>query len=509
MKRLMALLLALLLALPAFAWADDLFVSYTSNFSAGTDGWYARSGDGLAALEVTSDGLKITGRSGTWNSPGRDFPLTNGKKYKVQVKVLQEQEANVEFILSAAHTKHGAESYSNLGRATAPKGRWVTITATYTATDYDKYVLYVETNGNPNLDFTIKDFEVVIDEIAYDMTLPSLKELYADYFDVGNALGRPEALNKDRMAFVASQFNILTHGNELKPDFVLNASECRKVVKDDPTAVAVSFSNAKPMLDFCQKNGIKVHGHVLVWHSQTPDWFFRENYDRNGDYVSREVMLGRLDNYIRLIMEHMDANYPGLIVSWDVVNEAVADGSTKLRESNWTRVVGDDFVNRAFEIARKHAPADVKLYYNDYNTPQEPKLTGILKLLESLVAEGNIDGYGFQCHYQAGWPSLQAIETAIQKVSDLGLQIRISELDIEIGTTSRADLSKQAERYRDLMKLFVKYADNIDAVQIWGLTDDQSWKADKNPLIFDGKALPKPAFNALVSLAEGLKSEGE
>ena len=209
-------------------------------------------------------------------------------------------------------------------------------------------------------------------------------------------------------------------------------------------------------------------------------------------------MLERLDNYIRQVFEYMDANYPGVIVSWDVANECVADGSANLRESNWTKVVGDDFVNRAFEIADKYAPEDVLLCYNDYSTPYEPKLTGIYNLLESLTAEGHIDAYGFQSHYSSGDPSIAKIRTAFEKIRSLGLRLRVSELDITINTLSDATLSVQAQRYADLMALYVEYADVMEAVQVWGVTDNTSWLAEKNPLLFDARMEPKPAFWAIV-----------
>ena len=502
MKKVIALLLACLLALPTLALGEAAApYSYASDFSQGTDGWYARSA-GEASISVEEGVLTITGRSATWNSPGRDFPLVAGKKYTVSVEVMQTAKDSMELMISAAHSKSGLESYENIARAKAPSGEWTTISATYTPGAYDNYILYVETVGDGTCDFSMRNFKVELDEIFFDTTLPSLKELYAPYFDLGAAATQSEALDANRMDFYASQFSILTPGNELKPDSVLDLSASRKLAAEDDTAVAVKFDAAKPLLDYCQANGIKVHGHVLVWHSQTPDVFFREGYKSTGAYVSREVMLARLDNYIRLIMEYMEANYPGLIVSWDVVNEAISDSNGALRESNWTKVVGDDFVNRAFEIARKYAPAETKLYYNDYNTPELMKLTGISKLLDSLVAEGNIDGYGFQAHYSSASPTPSRIRAAMEEISAKGLRLRISELDVTISANNDVQLLTQAYRYKALFEIFLDYADKIDAVQIWGVTDDLSWKATEYPLLFDAKAKPKPAFDQVVKLVQ-------
>lgn len=478
--------------------ANEGFAPYTSDFSNGTDGWYARSA-GTAAVEVKEGALYISGRTATWNSPGRDFDFTPGTNYRVSLMVKQDEVDNAEFILSAAHSRDGSESYENIARVKAKKGEWAVIDASYVPYAYDNYILYVETNGG-NMDFAIKEIFVELNEIRYPEGLASLKEVYAPYFDFGTAVTQSEALDGDRMDFYASQFNIITPGNELKPDSVLDLQACRRLAKEDDTAVAIKLDAARPLLDYCQKNGIKVHGHTLVWHSQTPDTFFRQGYLSRNDYVSRDVMLARLENYIKLVLEETEKEYPGLIVSWDVANEVIADGSSSLRQSNWTKVVGDDFVEKAFEYARKYAREDMILCYNDYSTPYEPKLTGICNLLDDLVEKGTIDCYGFQSHYQvqSGSPSERDIEKAIKRILDKGLKIRISELDIEISQNVAQSHQYQADRYENLLKLYTKYAEDILAVQVWGVCDDLSWKADKYPLLFDRKVQPKPAFYALV-----------
>ncbi len=192
-------------------------------------------------------------------------------------------------------------------------------------------------------------------------------------------------------------------------------------------------------------------------------------------------MLGRLDNYVRLIMAYMQENYPGLIVSWDVVNEAIDDSTGNLRSSNWTKVVGDDFVERAFEIARKYAPEGTKLFYNDYNTPMAPKTDGICALLERLVAEGNIDGYGFQSHFAVGNPGLSKIRQAMERIEAMGLRLRVSELDITIKANDEPNLRSQAIRYENLFSLYLEHAASLDAVQLWGVSDDLSWLAPQLP----------------------------
>lgn len=498
MLRFICLLLVLLCAVPCVALGEGAaFTPYHSDFSAGDDGWYPRSA-GEAQGEVRDGAYWISGRTAAWNSPGRAFPLVAGKSHHISVQVMQEEKDEVEFILSLEKTTGGLQSYANLTTARAKRGEWVTLTCDYTAPQADGYVLYVETHGDGTVGFAIRDFDIYLKSDRYDLTLPSLKEKYGGLFDFGTAVTQGEALNTERMDFYASQFNIFTPGNELKPDSVLDVNASRRLAREDETAVAVHFDSARPMLDYCASHGIKVHGHVLVWHQQTPEAFFHEGYDTARPLLTREVMLARLENYIKAVLTGLEEAYPGLIVSWDVVNEAVEDGSPELRASNWTKVVGDDFANRAFEYARRWAPEGTLLFYNDYNTYYEPKLTGICRLVDSLMADGTIDGYGFQMHTSIAEPTLEQIQTCVEAMASRGLLLRVSELDVCIDDTGARSLALQAQRYADVVALAEKYADQFIAVQIWGVSDHLSWRSARHPLPFDGQDQPKAAFWAMI-----------
>lgn len=335
---------------------------------------------------------------------------------------------------------------------------------------------------------------------ATEEALPSLKEIYAGKFDFGSA-APSQAFNDFKLRkIILEQFSIMTPENEMKPSALLDSYGSKQLVKEtgDETAVAVRFSSPKALLDFAQKNGIKVHGHTLVWHEQTPESFFHEGYEASKPYVSREVMLGRLENYIKSVMEYLDENYPGVVVSWDVVNEAIADGTAAIRKnSNWYKTVGEDYVARAFEYARKYAPEGTLLYYNDYNTATPSKLNGIVNLLESLMAEGNIDGYGFQMHHTLGLPSVQMIGNAVEKIASLGLKLRVSEMDIGMDRYTEQNLQKQAVKYGQIMQVLLQYSEQVEAVEVWGITDRMSWRASSYPLLFDVRLNPKPAFWAV------------
>ena len=482
-------------------------IDYTSDFSAGTDGWYARS-TGTASLSVTDEqGLLITGRTATWNSPGRDFALVTGKTYNISVLVKQDVTDATGLMVSVEHSKDGGDpSYENLGSATAKKGEWTLIQCTYIAGRYDKFVLYVE-GGAEDTEFQIKDFTCAEQTLKYGKAgIPSLKEVYAPYFDFGTAVTGMEVLDAERMDFYKSQFNIFTPGNEMKPDSLLNVGECIKAVRKsgDQTEVRVKFDNCIPLLDWAQANGVKVHGHTLVWHSQTPQMFFHEGYSIRNPLVSREVMLARMESYIRQVLTWTEENYPGVIVSWDVVNEAAADSGRQLRDSLWTQVVGEDFINRAFEYARKYAAPHVKLYYNDYNSEMTMKALVTRDIVDSLIADGTIDGYGFQAHYTAGSTNQFYVEIAMKEMAKRTLKdgtpirLRVSELDVGIPANTDSNWQIQARFYNQLLELYVKLADQIEAVHTWGTVDNLSWRKENYPLLFDGQSLPKPAFDAIV-----------
>ena len=501
--RILGIVLACLLLLAAPALSEEE-ADYVSDFSYWADGWYARSNGG-ASVFLTDHGaaLGIEGRTADWHSMGREFTLAEGESYQLSVLVRQDEADEARFVLSVAHSHQGQESYENIAVATAKRGEWTEISGTYLAGQYERFVLYVETQGAATLSYAIKDFVLRGKTQAFGAEdLPSLAEAYKAYFPFGTAVTYMEAVNRPRMDFYASQFNILTPGNELKPDSVLNVAVSRMLAAEDETAVAVHLTAAKPILDYAQEKGIPVHGHVLVWHSQTPKAFFHEGYDPRRPMVGREVMLGRLEHYIEAVFKATGEQYPGLIVSWDVVNEAVEDGKTSLRDSLWKTVIGDDYVERAFEFARKHAPKGVKLYYNDYNTAYEPKQTGIANLLNKLQEAGNVDGYGFQMHHDIRQPGYRAIEKAFKRIAALGLCLRISELDVTVPDPSEASFAAQAKLYGQVMKLALSYADQVDAVQVWGVMDDLSWRAKSFPLLFDAWAKPKPAFYAVLEAVQ-------
>jgi len=281
---------------------------------------------------------------------------------------------------------------------------------------------------------------------------------------------------------------------------------------DGEVAVKLNGS-ARSILNFARDNNISVRGHVLVWHSQTPGWFFKENYDSEADFVDKETMTARMESYIKGVFAALEAEYPDVdFYAWDVVNEAWLDDGKPRQPgtyeqapqgnlSGWTAVYGDNsFIPYAFEFARKYAPEGTKLYYNDFNEYMTGKIEAVVKMAEELKAKGLIDGIGMQSHLDVrqgadAFPSPQMYEAAIKAYTETGLDVQITELD---ATVQGENFEVQAKYYSDIMDAIMKYSDKISAVVFWGTTDDQSWRKENSPLLFNADYTAKPAYYQIV-----------
>lgn len=333
-----------------------------------------------------------------------------------------------------------------------------------------------------------------------------------------------------RMEIVKGQFNSVTMENEMKPDTFLGN---KPNIGEDGFPV-LSFTVPDMMLkeikaynDTAGKDGrkIMVRGHVLVWHSQTPEWFFHEEYNVDKPYVDRETMLARMESYIKQVMEHYegaDSEYQGMIYAWDVVNEAVNDTDGGMRtDSSWFRVFNSsDFVEQAFVYANRYAPAHIKLFYNDYNDTNPKKADGICRLIEQIKAnpEARIDGMGMQGHYDMDFSDV-LFKQAAKKYAAVVDEIQITELDLKAsrgfdGENTEEEYRKQAEVYKslyDAVKSLKQEGVPITAIVFWGTDDRHSWLQSANaaggsadgtrvqcPLLFDKDYEKKPAFWAFV-----------
>lgn len=323
----------------------------------------------------------------------------------------------------------------------------------------------------------------------------TLKDVYKDYFKMGVAVSL-DTLKKDG-ELIRTQYNSLTAENVMKPEEL------------QPNEGEFTFETADKIVDFAKDNAMEMRGHVLVWHNQTPEWMFKEG---NGQ-ASRELALERLKKHIDVVINRYDDSF----YAWDVCNEVIADeGQNLLRESPWREVVGDDFIDKAFEYAREANP-DMPLFYNDYNESHPEKREKIYTLVKGLVDRDiPIDGVGLQAHWGLEDPSLDNIRAAIETYASLGLKLHVTEMDVSIYNYEdrRTDLTqptsemleKQAERYDTFFSLFREYKEHIDSVTLWAASDRYNWLDDfpvrgrKNwPMLFDEQNKPKESFHRVTS----------
>jgi endo-1,4-beta-xylanase len=344
-----------------------------------------------------------------------------------------------------------------------------------------------------------------------------LKDLCADNFMLGVGINGSTLENQtlnlpEYMELSKKHFNSCTMTNLMKSGYILDQWGSIENLEKGDENPALFFGSIDPTLEWCKENGMKMRGHTLVWHTQAPNWFFREGYKDDGEYVDKETMLARMESYIKQLMTHVQENYPGVIYCWDVVNEAVEPDSydpesffmcrTKCGEdpNPWYETIGPDYVEAAFTYARKYADSDVKLFYNDYNTYQPVKTKAIYDLCASLKEKGLIDGIGMQGYWGLDYPSDQMIETAIRKFAELDLEIHVTELSIGVDEETSEQFDKQGKRYGEIFKLLKSLdSDNngpakITSVTLFGLIDHYREGDTTNTRIFYSDFKPKPAF---------------
>lgn len=522
-KRMLAGLLALTSAvamMPTFtanAEDADTTVIYSSDFEDGdASAWTNRGGNDTTELSVNEDNavsgskaLCASGRSKSWNGPAfrLDDKCDAGTVYLVSAQVMGQWYTSV--TVSFQYTDAGGEQhYENLANLNGNGWQEVSeLKVSYTEDMTDVYV-YFE-GGSDNI--YIDDFTLKTAPVFHPQTdIPSLKDVYADYFKIGTAVTTKELAPASTKELILKHFNSITPGNEMKPDAILDKNACLALAAEgDDENPQVSLASARSILNFARDNNIPVRGHVLVWHQQTPTWFFKENYADDGEWVSKEKMLVRMENYIKNVFAAIAEEYPDVnFYAFDVVNECWLDdgsyrkaGSQEEGSANspWVKVFGDNsFIKPAFEFAKKYAPADCKLYYNDFNEYMPGKTPAIVQMVEEINSDGHyIDGIGMQSHLGTDiFPAVSLYRKTLKAFADTGLDIQVTELDHMISGTDKFE--EQAQYYSDIMDAIVEYKDNISAVVFWGTTDDQSWRASKYPLLFNEDYTAKPAFDAIV-----------
>jgi endo-1,4-beta-xylanase len=354
-------------------------------------------------------------------------------------------------------------------------------------------------------------------------SISTLKKAFENAFLVGNALNENIASGIDTISqnIILKQFNAITPENVMKAERI------------NPIPGIYNFKPADDFVEFGKKNNMFIIGHTLIWHNQTPSWFFQ---DENGNLKTTEAQIEQMRKHIETIA----GRYAGKVNAWDVVNEVI-DNDGSYRPTTWVNGVGngDTLVKNAFKFTSKYAP-NTELYYNDFNAWRPTKRDGIMRMVRMLQKEGvRIDGVGIQGHWGLNYPKTEYIEASIDSFASLGVKVMITELDIDVLPLTKEgqiigtgllhpqydleefktfldpyqdglpkDVQQQlANRYAELFEIFYKKRDKIDRVTFWGLHDGMSWKNDypianrtNYPLLFDRNKKPKLALNAILAI---------
>jgi endo-1,4-beta-xylanase len=351
--------------------------------------------------------------------------------------------------------------------------------------------------------------------IAQAPAQATLKDTFGSAFHVGVAINADQITGKDARGdtIILQQFNSISPENVMKWEVI------------HPRPDAYDFTLSDKYVEFGMTNHMFIIGHNLCWHSQTPAWVFK---DEKGNLLTREALLQRLHDHIQTVV----GRYKGKIDSWDVVNEALNEDGT-LRQSLWMKIIGEDYIIKAFQYAHDADPK-VQLNYNDYNLETPAKRKGAIELVKKLQAAGvPIAVVGDQAHLHLDKPSAADEEATITELAATGVKVAITELDIDVlpaawGHTADVSLNIQqneklnpyakglpdavqqalAKRYGDLFAVYWKHRDLINRVTFWGVTDADSWLNNwpvrgrsSYPLLFDHDGKPKPAFEAVLQAA--------
>ncbi|WP_419705514.1 endo-1,4-beta-xylanase [Promicromonospora sp. NFX87] len=494
----------------------------STDFEDGTlGGWVPREGTETSdfTLAVTDSdahdstrSAALTGRDATGDGIARDVTgvLRAGVTYDASAWVrFAEGQTPGDIWLSLATTTDGAQTFSTLGQFSGITSTgWTQVTATFTVPDHDDALLYFETayNGGNLGDWLVDDIVVSVPEPPLIEDLTGIKETVD--FPMGVAIDSRETSGAAAQ-LLNRHFGQITPENHMKPEAWY-----------DDEGTFRRHPEATALMDFAQANDLRVYGHVLAWHGQTPEWFFQDDAGEplpataEGQAVLRE----RLRAHIFGVAENLSTDYGPFgsdtnpLVAWDVVNEVVSDGAENpdgLRRSEWFRILGEEFIDLAFRYAdeafnetyaAEGTARPVTLFINDYNTEQGGKQDRYLALVERLLARGvPVDGVGHQFHVSLAMP-VSALEGALARFEDLPVKQAVTEFDVTTGTpVSQARLIDQGYYFRDAFEAFRAHADDLFCVTAWGLTDGRSWRVDSGaPLIFDDRYQAKPAYYGAV-----------
>lgn len=343
----------------------------------------------------------------------------------------------------------------------------------------------------------------------------TLLNTYGEAFDyIGTCINLSQLQSNPVLKLVKEQYNSVTLENENKPDTVLGSSPSLLTLDaardkgwvipenyTEETIPDLHFSRVDSTLKICAENGLSYRSHTLIWHSQTPNWWFHEDYDTKKEYVTPEVMDARIEYLVRNSFRHIyGGEYGDLVYAWDVLNEYVH--ATK---SGYAKVYGDTgltpaFAKLAFQVADEELKSlgyrdKVSLFYNDFNTYIDS--AKILAVAEYINSEEKLcDGIGMQSHLKTDYPNVILYKTTMKKFLDAGYEVQVTELDVGC-----KNFTIQGKYYHQLMSAILelkKEGGNITSITYWGISDDKSWRSSDKPLLFSYGNRPKDAFYQVI-----------
>ena len=534
-----------------YAQTPDTATDTTWTFEQDLTPWFGR-GDAKIEVATTTahDGKQstyVTGRTQNWNGIAMDptsiVKLKQAYTYSAWVKYEDKTFDKRQFVLTMQYDSAGTTHYDWINNKDINCNEWGELKGQFTlpgdATNVQLYIQINEAGEEKLVDFYVDDVTIHAEapaKIEVQKDIPALQSVYSNYFKMGTALSSSH-MNDYEKDLVKYHFNSITCENAMKPESMLDYDATMKYMKEnknDETHPQVHLTDeARAILDFARDNHISVRGHVLAWHSQTPNWFFCEGYsqDKNAKPVSKEVMEKRLENYIDEVFKLITTEYPDVdFYAFDVVNEAInpdgkdgmrlpskyADGrATEVGENDgsmWMATIGKDFIEDAFRAARtsakKYGLENMKLAYNDYNECDANKADIMYDICKDLYDKGLLDVVGMQGHYNMTNPGTAQFENVIRKYASIGkdISIQITELDINQPDASEEGMIKQGYRYKALFDVLKKLEDegaaNIDACIVWGVKDDESWRSEASPLLFDADYQAKPAYYGIADASK-------
>ncbi|MDK8193793.1 endo-1,4-beta-xylanase [Paenibacillus sp. UMB7766-LJ446] len=484
-----------------------------ADFENGLDGFKARNGRETVALSQddnhTSGGKQslLVTTTAQYDAAlvNADGKMAKNHEYELSawVKMAPGQEPTT-LRISVQYAESGFANVSP--NATVTDQEWVHLTGKYTLTTTPSVLnAYIETANNDggNRIFFLDDFALkYVGPVAatppIQENLPNIKDIYEDDFLIGNIVN-PSTFDETRLKLLKKHHNVVTFENDMKPDYAYDTDRQFDFTAEDALVQRVKGA------------GLDLHGHVLVWHAQSPTWLHTAE---SGKPLSREDALTNLRTHVKTVVEH----FGDQVISWDVVNEAMNDNppnpedwKNALRNSGWLQAIGPEFIEEAFLAAKEVIDEngwDIKLYYNDYNDDNQNKATAIYSMVKEIndkyaanhPGEKLIDGIGMQAHYNLG-TRLDNVKMSLERFISLGIEVSVTELDIMAGTNStitEKEAKQQAYLYAQLMDLYKKNSEHISRVTFWGLNDSTSWRAEQNPTLFDKNFQAKEAFYAVV-----------